>query len=100
MLQWIFSGEGTSQHHVNIRDTRKEGLGQWLLTAPEFLKWKNERSPPVLLGCGVGSFSYCNPFSGQSDNALSRDSRRWEDIFKVPNTISTPASFLIRRLIL
>ena len=53
ILEWI-SGERSGKRHAEIQSKRKQRIGDWLLEAPEFVKWKTEDPCSVLLGRGIG----------------------------------------------
>ena len=55
ILKWI-SSERSGKHHAEIQSKRKQGIGNWLLETPEFVKWKTEDPCSVLLGRGIGLF--------------------------------------------
>ena len=53
ILEWI-SSERSGKRHAELQSERKQGIGCWLLEAPEFVSWKAGDSCSVLLGHGIG----------------------------------------------
>ena len=56
ILEWI-SRESSGKRHAELQLKRNQGIGNWLLETPEFVKWKTEDPGRVLLGRGIGKYS-------------------------------------------
>ena len=51
-MTWLYTGD-FAQRHLDIREKRKTGTGQWLLELDEFSAWKGGSGERVLWGKGI-----------------------------------------------
>lgn len=68
ILDWFFL-EDIAKRHENLSDKRRDGIGTWALSTPEFSRWLggDSESSSLLWVAGIGEYHYFSIFYVRND---------------------------------